>query len=426
MSKYLAIFAPIALGAAVLEAAGMRVGDCRVSLRGDRVTDKIIHFADDHRACIRFTLPMKNTGRQQALVIDTKVHLQPIGESFSEMQPVARWINLEAPRSDGYWEACIIKPGKDLSTTVEIWLSAIDLRNKMAALDTFRVDLHYKFYCRTPMKYRKEELTFSLNSFSDVKQLPSLRTAPEEDVPKPARAPANKDVVPIKTELLRPGDDLAEVIIRTTAGIAQPGDLIAVAETVVAIVQGRLVYCEDIIPGYFATRLNKIFDMNSSLSSPYAMEMAIREVGLPKILAATVAGVIGKARGKAGEFYRVAGRAVATIDDCTGTLPPFDKHVVMGPARGDQLVASLKAATGFDIAIVDANDLGKVDVLHLSDPTRFKAVVEALKPNPQGNAGEMTPVVLIRKSFMPSSSSSNGATKLESETPALPTPSTNP
>ena len=148
--------------------------------------------------------------------------------------------------------------------------------------------------------------------------------------------------------------------------------------------------------------------MNSSLSSPYAMEMAIREVGLGKILAATVAGAVGKARGRAGDFYRVAGRSVATIDDCTGTLPPFDKHVVMGPARGDQLAASLKAATGFEIAIVDANDLGKVDVLHLSDPSRHSAVVEALKPNPQGNAGEMTPIVLIRKEYTPLPAASTG------------------
>ena len=87
MSKYLAIFAPIAIGAALLEAAGMRVGDCRVSLRGDRVSDKIIHFADENRACIRFTLPMKNTGRQQALVIDTKVHLNPLAKAFRKCSP---------------------------------------------------------------------------------------------------------------------------------------------------------------------------------------------------------------------------------------------------------------------------------------------------------------------------------------------------
>ena len=340
MSKLLAMLAPLAVGAAALEAAGMKVGDCRVSLRGDRITDKTLYFADDHRACLRFTIPMKNTGRQQALVIDAAAHLQPVGESFSEVQPVVRWINLESPRKDGYWEAFIIKPGKDLSTTVEIWLSANDVRKQMEAMDTFRVDLHYKFYCRTPLKYRKEEITFRLDSFEEVPRLAAIEAAQSPKAPPSTAPAAERLVLPIKTELLRPGDDLAEVITRHTRGVAKPGDLIAIAETVVAIVQGRLVYCEDINPGYFATRLNKLFEMNSSLSSPYAMEMAIREVGLPKILMATAAGIVGKARGKAGEFYRVAGRAVATIDDCTGTLPPFDKHVVMGPARGNQMVYS--------------------------------------------------------------------------------------
>lgn len=418
MSKLLAMLAPLALGAAALEAAAVKTGDCRVSLRGDRISDKVLYFADDNRACLRFTIPLKNTGRQQALVIDAAAHLQPVGDSFSEVQPVVRWVNLEAPRRDGYWEAFIIKPGKDLSTTVEIWLSASDVRKQMEALDTFRVDLHYKFYCRNPLTYRKEEMTFRLDSFQEVPRLAPIEAPPSKPKAGSEVPASERMVLPLKTELLRPGDDLAEVITRHTAGIAKPGDLVAIAETVVAIVQGRLVYCEDITPGYFATRLNKLFEMNSSLSSPYAMEMAIREVGLPKILVATAAGIVGKARGKAGEFYRVAGRAVATIDDCTGTLPPFDKHVVMGPARGDQLVSSLKAATGFEIAIVDANDLGKVDVLHLSDPTRYNAVVEALKPNPQGNAGEMTPIVLIRKGFQPAVSS-NGASAGHA-TPALP------
>lgn len=417
MSKLFALLAPFAIGAAALEVAGMKVGDCRVSLRGDRISEKLIYFADDQRACIRFTVPMKNTGRQQALVIDASACLQPIGDSFTELQPVTRWINREAPRADGYWEAFIIKPGKDLNTTVEIWLSAADLRERLEQMQTFRVDCHYKFYCRTPMKYRKDEFTFALDSFQEVQRLPEIQAppAPARKTPPPS-ADQQRQVVPLRTALLRPGDDLAEIIKEATDRVAQPGDLVAIAETVVAIVQGRLVYCEDIQPSYFATRLNKLFDMNSSLSSPYAMEMAIREVGLPKILISTVAGAVGKMRGKPGEFYRLAGRAVATIDDCTGTLPPFDKHVVMGPARGDQLCAAIKAATGFEIAIVDANDLGKVDVLHLSAPERKTAVIEALKPNPQGNAGEMTPIVLIKQEFHASSSSNGKASS--SNTPA--------
>lgn len=404
MSKLLAFLAPIALGAAALEVAGMRVGDCRVSLRSDRITEKTIFFADENRACIRFNLPFKNTGRQQALMIDTACFLQPVGDDHSDLQPVARWINRESPRADGYWEAWLIKPGSDLQTTVEIWLSAPKIKERLENLSTFRVDCHYKFYCRTPMHYRKDELTFQLDSFEEIQRLPEIKK-PKAEVPKIRRnLPKNPHVLPLKTKLLRPGDDLIEVIKAATEGKGKPGDLVAIAETVVAIVQGRLVYCEDIKPSYFATRLNKLFEMNSSLSSPYALEMAIREVGLPKILMSVAAGAVGKLRGKAGEFYRLAGRSVATIDDCTGTLPPFDKHVVMGPARGDQLCASIKAATGFEIAIVDANDLGKVDVLHLSDPTRKAAVVEALKPNPQGNADEMTPIVLIKQEFEPAPS----------------------
>ena len=163
MSKLFAILTPIALGAAALELAGMKVGDCRVSLRSDKITEKTIFFADENRACLRFNLPFKNTGRQQGLLIDAACFLQPVGDAHSDLQPVCRWLNRENPRADGYWEACIVKPGAGLQTTVEIWLSAKNIREKLKGLSIFRVDCHYKFYCRTPMNYRKEELTFSID-----------------------------------------------------------------------------------------------------------------------------------------------------------------------------------------------------------------------------------------------------------------------
>lgn len=417
MSKLLALIAPLALGAAALELVGMKVGDCRISLRSDSITGKTIYFADENRACLRFNLPFKNTGRQHGLLMDAACHLQPIGDRFSDLNPVCRWINREAPRQDGYWEAFILKPGCDLMTTVEIWLSGYDIRRKLKDLSTFRVDCSYKYYCRTPMKYRKDELTFQLDGFEEVGTLEPLVLQEDASEKTSSKAPGHPNVLPLKTKLLRPGDDLIEVIKLATEGRGKPGDLVAIAETVVAIVQGRIVYCEDIDPGYFAVRLSRLLMMDASLSSPYSMEMAIREVGLPRVLLAVAAGAIGKARGKAGEFYRVVGRSVTVIDDCTGTLPPFDKHVVMGPARGDQLCASIKAATGFEVAIVDANDLGKVDVLNISDPTRTDAVIEALKPNPQGNAGEMTPLVLIEKEYTPAELPE---TLLAIEAPVLP------
>lgn len=397
----LLLLSPVLLALIAIELWGRKVGDCRVSLRIDQLGQKEIYLADEQHACLRFTVPLKNTGNQQALIIDAHAQLQPAGELYSDLQPVTRLVNPECPRQDGYWEATIIKAGRDLKTVVELWISSPDVETELLNLEALRIDYSYKFYCRNPLAYRREEIFLDLDSFRRVDVLQPLVPPVGPEAEKEKKPDPEARVVPLRTPLLRPGDDVVEVVRRYTEGVGKPGDIVALAESAVAICQGRLIYCEDIRPGFFATRLNKIFDMNSSMSSVYAMEAAIKEAGLPRILMSTAAGVLGKLRGKPGEFYRLAGRPVAVIDDCTGTLPPFDKHVVLGPARGDELCAKIKNELGYEATIVDANDLGKVDVLHLTDPGREHEVVEALKPNPQGNAGEMTPLVLIKKQEAP-------------------------
>lgn len=391
----LAALAPVAAGFAALELLALKVGDCRVRLALDQIADKTLYFADDAHACLRFSVPFRNTGKQQGLIIDAHAQLQPAGELYGHLQPVTRWVNPGAPRTDGYWEACILKPGLEMSTRVEMWLTASDIRKELEQLSLLRVDCYYKSYCRGPMTYMREEIVLPLSEFAEVSESPVIY--PPATGSKKKKSDGDGMVVPLRTGLLRPGDDILEVAAKQAAEHGQRGDLIALAETAVAITQGRIAYCEDIKPRYLAYRLNRLFQMDASMSSPLAMEMAMREVGLPRILTASAAGVFGKLVGRSGDFYRLAGRSVATIDDCTGTLPPFDKHVVMGPARGDDVVMAIRDRTGLDAAIVDANDLGKVDVLHISDRSREAEVVEALKPNPQGNAGEMTPLVLIRR-----------------------------
>ncbi len=382
-----------ALAMAALEAWRHKVGDALVRPGFDRVADQQIFFYGDSHAVLEFTFPLRNVGKQQALLIDARAFLQPAGERYSDLQPVCRLINLSSPRYDGYWEAWIIPIKGEMMVKVKLNLAAPDLRSRLAELETMRFELHYKYYCRTPLNYRREELILKLADFREVKSPPGEPT-PEVKLKPPV--PKDAPVVPLKTHLLRPGEDVVEVTARYLADQGRPGDIIAWAESAVAVMQGRVAYCEDIQPRWLARKLNCLFGMHSSMSSCYAMEMAMREVGMPRILLATLAGVAGKLTRKDGEFYRLAGRAVAAIDDCTGTLPPFDKHVVMGPARGEELVRAIKARTGLEACIVDANDLGKVDVFHISNPSRTPEVVKALGPNPQGNAGEMTPLVLIR------------------------------
>jgi len=389
---------PLLLGYLGLQAWRKHVGDARVVARPELVSQPKMFVAGDQRTAI-FTcrMPLKNLGRQQALIIDARALMQPAGDRYNDLQPRCRLINPESPRVDGYWEAYIIPAGKEIEVEIRLDLECEEGRvsEKLAEMGALRLDLHYKYYCRTPLHYRKVEIVLPVDAFAPLDQPQPL---PRPEPPRP-KAPLDPEaqVVSLRTHLLRPGEDTLEIVRRYTEGVGKPGDIVALAESAVAIVQGRLAYCEDIQPRFLARQLNCLFGMHSSLSSPYSLEMAMREVGAARILLAMAAGVLGKITRRGGDFYRLAGRSVAAIDDCTGTLPPFDKHVVMGPARGDQLVQEIKAATGMDCAIVDANDLGKVDIFHISDPARSQEVVEALRPNPAGNAAEMTPLVLIRK-----------------------------
>lgn len=383
-----------ALGLAFLEITAATRGDAKLRLATEEISDKTIDFPTSQHARLRFNIPFSNIGVQQALIIDCIARLQPSGLRYSDLQPTVRLNNPVSPRKDGYWEATIVKQGKKMVIGVELWLSVNNSRQAVEKLDKLTIEILYKYYCRTPMKYCRTEITIDPKEFEEIPYKPDPKLSVE---PVPKDLGSNTKVEPIRTHIFMPGEDIIANVKRYTEGKAKPGDIIALAESPVAIMQKRLAYCEDIKPRYLARRLNWFFAMDSSLSSVYSLEMAFREIGTPRMLLSFAAGLLGKLRHKPGEFYRVAGRSVATIDDCTGTLPPFDKHVIMGPANGQQLCEEIYKATGIDCTIVDANDLGKVDVLALSDPTRKAEVEEALKINPAGNASEMTPIVIIHK-----------------------------
>ena len=95
-------------------------------------------------------------------------------------------------------------------------------------------------------------------------------------------------------------------------------------------------------------------------------------------------------------FYRLAGEQARLVDDVTGTLPPFDQFIVMGPDNPQQVAENIKTATGLGAAIVDVNDLKRVKTLAASSDVPLATLESALRDNPAGNADEQTPVVLIR------------------------------
>jgi hypothetical protein len=90
----------------------------------------------------------------------------------------------------------------------------------------------------------------------------------------------------------------------------------------------------------------------------------------------------------------LAGEQARLIDDVTGTLPPYDQFIVLGPKNPQAVVDEIKAGTGLEAAIVDVNDLRRVKVL--ASGASEKLLNQALLMNPAGNASEQTPIVLIR------------------------------
>lgn len=112
---------------------------------------------------------------------------------------------------------------------------------------------------------------------------------------------------------------------------------------------------------------------------------------------AMLAGMAAKLIGRSGVFYELAGEQAALIDDVTGTMPPFDKHIVYGPADPDGVAERIKARLGcHGAAVADVNDLKRAAVLGVTKGLDPQRLAQILIDNPFGNASQRTPIVIIR------------------------------
>ncbi|ADU51457.1 protein of unknown function DUF129 [Thermaerobacter marianensis DSM 12885] len=214
--------------------------------------------------------------------------------------------------------------------------------------------------------------------------------------------PASKppfEVEVIRTEIITPAHDLEEVVARYTRGRLQPGDVVAVSTKIVSITQGRLLRPEQLRPGTLARLVCRFIDQEGSCSSPYSLQAVIEHTGRWRVaLAFLVGGASRLLLRRSGDFYRIAGYYARVIDDVMGTLAPFDKHIVLPPADPDGVAASLARALGPGIGacIVDANDLGKAEVVGASPGVDRQAVLVVMRSNPWGNTDQQAPLAILR------------------------------
>ncbi|MEP1059530.1 F420-0:Gamma-glutamyl ligase [Stenomitos frigidus AS-A4] len=295
----------------------------------------------------------------------------------TDAQVIPRYKDAE-PRADGYWEGHIVK--REVSPIeIQVEIQGADL----SALRVAWIRVHFFTYGPQGRIPRVRHVI-----------VPLVFPSPADS--KNWRPATNADVLPIRTHLLTHLDNPVEVVQRYVLPNAQPGDIVTIGETPLAVMQGRFRHPSDLKPGWVARRLCYLFMPTSSLATACGLQTLIDLVGPVRVLFAFGVGAIAKVFGKPGVFYQLAGEQARLIDDVTGTIPPYDQFIVLGPQNPQQVVDQIKRETGLAAAIVDVNDLRAVKVLAASPELTTSFLQQALIKNPAGNASEQTPVVLIR------------------------------
>lgn len=207
------------------------------------------------------------------------------------------------------------------------------------------------------------------------------------------------EAILLKTALLVPGDDIIEVAqlaLDAAAVVPRPDDVMVICETPLAICQGRIVRLDDLRISRGARVINWFMNVDSSIGTVYGMQTAINLAGFWRVFGSMLVAAPLRLLGRRGDFYRMAGRQVAWIDDVTGTMPPYTQDIVLGPHDPEGVAKAAAKALGCGAAVVDANDYGNFEIMGASPGIDEEMVGQMMRRNPQGNDDEQTPLVLVR------------------------------
>ena len=207
----------------------------------------------------------------------------------------------------------------------------------------------------------------------------------------------------IPTRFVNIGDDYIEFKREFAQPHMQEGDFLSISEKIIALCQKRIVYREDIHPGFWAKLLCKFVRVTPAgpgAGTPYKMQLIIMLCGLPRVLFAAACSAVTKLFGKKGVFYKVCGHDVDGIDgliDYDISYKEYVNYAILNPENSTGVCNEIQEKLGFNCMIVDACDisvevLGKSQGLKLDNAT----LAEIVRDNPAGQGDECTPIILIR------------------------------
>ncbi|CAI7766125.1 unnamed protein product [Closterium sp. NIES-53] len=300
------------------------------------------------------------------------------------------------PRADGYWPAYIVRAGKGTAMEVTVEIRAADSDSDsgdeaaLSHLKAARLDVHYPAYGPHGSLPLVQHVILPL-------AFPPCPPPSAPHAPQWRSIASGISVLAVPTHLLCHLDDPLLVLRHYAAPYVQPGDVVTLGETPLAIMQSGFRHPDSVPPGLLARLACLCFLPASSLATACGMQVLIDLVGVVRVVVAVIVAILARLLlGKRGVFYQLAGYQARLIDDITCTLPPYDQFITLGPLRVHETVKGLSARLGCAVAVVDVNDLKKVKILAASAGVDHKRLTTALLPNPAGNADQQTPIVIVR------------------------------
>jgi hypothetical protein len=215
------------------------------------------------------------------------------------------------------------------------------------------------------------------------------------------------DRLPIKTHLITPKDNLSELIKKYVSPHLIDGDYIFISEQIVGITQNRIIHRNDVKPSSFAKFLSSQIENHLGtekfrgygLGTAFAMQLAIEEVGLPRIVLGAILGAITKPFGIKGMFYRVVGKRAKAIDyPASYKLKPYDEYATLSPLDPDKIARLIEKETNHETVIIDANYQGVVTLGRSNSSISNHFTEEVFRDNPLGQDDEQTPLCIVRRS----------------------------
>ncbi len=327
--------------------------------------------------------------KMEVMIPFFKVNPHLIGISRDEVISINTTIKPLHPgdeeQENDYWYVYILKSRKSTFVKVEI-----EYEIKNSAKDKFKclwLDIEWGNY--GPFGFVTRFDGFVLPNYSDIEKEKHLN---------------NNFLEPIKTHILGRLDNPITILKSYLPQDYLPADILTIGESPLAIMQGKYLDYRSINVSSVARLLCKGFHPTSSLATACGMQTLINISGPSRVIISFLIGGIFKLFGIRGMFYRLAGKQARLIDDITGTTPPYDKSIVLGPIDTQYFCEKASKELQVNVAVVDVNDLGRVKILSTNNLKNTETIKKALISNPAGNANQHTPLVLIRSNELSSNS----------------------